>query len=196
MNQVKAPSDSAFSLPPSSFAKGAPRGTLRVLWLVQFLTTLAINLGLTFVPFFLAEDPVLRVHDEAARAVYTGLILAGPFFTTIVFTPLWGWLADRTGPKRRVVRACFGLGLTQLMMAVAQSPAQMVAIRVLQGMVSGVVAANLALLAVVTPTTQVGRAVAALQSATPAGQVLGPVLGGVLATAFGFRTTYALLGTL
>jgi MFS family permease len=172
-----------------------PRRTLRVLWLVQFLTTLAINLGLTFVPFFLAEDPVLRVRDEAERAIYTGLILAGPFFTTIIFTPLWGWMADRTGPKRQVVRACFGLGLTQLLMAAAQSPAQMVAIRVLQGMISGVVAANLALLAVVTPVAQVGRAVAALQSATPAGQVLGPVLGGVLATAVGFRATYALLGT-
>jgi MFS family permease len=169
--------------------------TLRVLWLVQFLTTLAMNLGLTFVPFFLAEDPVLRVRDESARVLYTGLIFAGPFFTTIVFTPLWGWLADRTGPKQQVVRACIGLGATQLLMATAQSPDQMVAIRLLQGMVSGVLAACLGLLAVVTPKEQHGGAIAVLQSATPAGQIFGPVLGGVLATALGFRTTYALLGT-
>jgi MFS family permease len=170
--------------------------TLRVLWLVQFLTTLAMNLGLTFVPFFLAEDPVLRVRDESARALYTGLILAGPFFTTIVFTPLWGWVADRTGPKRQVVRACLGLGLTQLLMAAAQSPEQLVVVRMLQGMVSGVLAASLGLLAVVTPPGQQGRAVARLQSATPAGQILGPVLGGVLAAVVGYRATYALLGTL
>lgn len=168
--------------------------TLRVLWLVQFLTTLAMNLGLTFVPFFLKDDPTLAVHDEAQRALYTGLILAGPFFTTIICTPLWGWVADRTGPKRQVVRACFGLGLTQLLMAVAQSPDQMVAIRMLQGMISGVQAAALALVAVVTPGEQQGKAIAVLQSATPAGQILGPVLGGVLATSFGFRVTYALLG--
>src|SRR5215211_2797848 len=122
--------------------------TLRVLWLVQFLTTLAMNLGLTFVPFFLTEDPILQVRDESARAVYTGLILAGPFFTAIVFTPIWGWVADRTGPKRQVVRACFGLGVTQLLMAVARSPDQMVVIRMLQGMVSGVLAACLGLVAV------------------------------------------------
>ncbi|MGE3803760.1 MAG: MFS transporter [Gemmataceae bacterium] len=170
--------------------------TLRVLWFVQFLTTLAMNLGLTFVPFFLADDPVLRVHDPAARIMYTCLILAGPFFTTILFTPLWGWVADRTGPKRQVVRACFGLGLTQLLMAVAQSPDQMVAIRMLQGMLSGVLAASLGLLAVVTPKEQHGRAISVLQSATPAGQIFAPVLGGILATTLGFRPTYAILGSL
>lgn len=170
--------------------------TLRILWLVQFLTTLAVNLGLTFVPFFLAEDPVLRVQDPQARVLYTALIFAGPFFTTIIFTPLWGWVADRTGPKRQVVRACFGLGITQLLMAIAQTPDQMVAIRMLQGVVSGVLAASLGLAAVVTPAERRGTAIAALQSATPAGQIIGPVLGGLLAAALGFRATYALLGIL
>jgi MFS family permease len=170
--------------------------TLRVLWLVQFLTSLAMNLGLTFVPFFLVDDPVLRVRDETARIVYTGLILAGPFVTTIIFTPIWGWIADRTGPKRQVVRACFGLGITQLLMAAARSPDQMVAIRMLQGVVSGVLAACLGLAAVVTPKAHQGRAIAVLQSASPIGQIFGPVLGGVLAATLGFRATYALLGTL
>jgi MFS family permease len=155
-----------------------------------------MTLGLTFVPFFLTEDPVLRVRDEGARAIYTGLILAGPFFSTILCTPLWGWVADRTGPKRQVVRACFGLGLTQVLMAVAQSPDQMVAIRILQGMVSGVLAASLGLVAGVTPKERQGEAIARLQSATPAGQIFGPVLGGVLAATLGFRATYALLGAL
>lgn len=172
------------------------RRNLRVLWLVQFLTTLAMNLGLTFVPFFLSQDPTLRVESESARVFYTGLIFAGPFFTTILFTPLWGWVADRSGPKRQVVRACFGLGATQLLMAVAQSADQMVAIRMLQGMVSGVLAASLGLVAVATPRERQGGAIAVLQSATPAGQIFGPVLGGLLASACGFRATYALLGGL
>ena len=81
-------------------------------------------------------------------------------------------------------------------MAVAQSPDQMVLIRMLQGMVSGVLAASLGLVAVETPKLKQGRAIATLQSATPAGQILGPVLGGVLAAAWGFRATYALLGIL
>ncbi|MGL4553827.1 MAG: MFS transporter [Gemmataceae bacterium] len=171
------------------------RRTARVLWTVQFLTTLAMNLGLTFIPFVLRDDPVLGVSEEL-RPLYVGLILAGPFVTTILCTPLWGWVADRTGPKQQVVRACVGLGLTQLLMAAAQTPDQMVAVRVLQGIVSGVQAACLGLVANVTPREHLGRTVAMIHSATPAGQILGPLAGGVLAATLGFRATYALLGSL
>src|SRR5262245_11547228 len=132
------------------------RRNLRVLWLVQFLTTLAMNLGLIFIPIFLVRDPVLRIENDYERIFYTGLILGGPFFTTIIFTPLWGWVADRTGPKRQVVRASFGLAFTQLLMAVAQSADQIVLIRMLQGMVSGVLAASLGLVAVSTPRERQG----------------------------------------
>jgi MFS family permease len=172
------------------------RRTARVLWVVQFLTTAALNLGLTFIPFVLRDDPVLGAADEATRTLYIGLILAGPFVSTILFTPLWGWVADRTGPKRQVVRACLGLGLTQLLMAAARTPGQMVAVRVLQGVVSGVLAACLGLASAVTPREHQGRALALVHSATPAGQVLGPLAGGLLAAALGFRGTYALLGSL
>lgn len=170
--------------------------TLRVLWLVQFLTTLAMNLGLTFVPFFLAEDPVLRVEDESARMVYTGLILAGPFFTTIIFTPFWGWVGDRTGPKQQVVRSAIGLGVTQMLMAVAQSPDQMVAIRMLQGMISGGMTANLTLVSAIAPKDKQGWAISVLQSAMPVGQIFGPIFGGILATSLGFRSTYALISVI
>ncbi len=62
-------------------------------------------------------------------------------------------------------------------------------------MISGVLAACLAMVATVTPKGEHGRAVAAIQAATPAGQIFGPVLGGVLAAAVGFRATYAILGS-
>lgn len=169
---------------------------LLVLWIVQFLTTLAMNLGLTFVPFFLAEDPHLHVTDPHDLVLYTSLILAGPFFTTILATPLWGWVADRSGRKRQVVRAAFGLGLTQILMALARTPEQLVAIRLLQGMISGVLAACLGLMAAMAPEDRRGRAIATLQSAIPAGQIFGPVFGGFLASAIGYRPVYWVLGSL
>jgi MFS family permease len=171
------------------------RRTLWVLWAVQFLTTAAMTLGLTFVPFFLEEDPVLLVTDPDEKLLYTSLILAGPFFTTIFATPLWGWLADRSGRKRQVVRAAFGLGVSQLLLAAAQTPDQLVVIRIVQGLVSGVVAANLGLLSAETPDEHQGHAISVLQSATPAGLIFGPVVGGFLATTIGFREVYLLLGS-
>src|SRR5262245_2102772 len=172
------------------------RRTARILWAVQFLTTAAMNLGLTFMPFVLRDDALLGVTDEATRTLYIGLVLAGPFVTTILFTPLWGWVADRTGPKQQVVRACLGLGLTQLLIAVAQTPDQVVAVRMLQGVVSGVLAACLGLASATTPLEHKGRVMAFIHSATPAGQILGPLAGALLAQAVGFRGTYLVLGSL
>jgi MFS family permease len=168
--------------------------SLYVLWFVQFMTITAMTLGLTFVPFFLEHDPALNVTDEADRLLYTSLIFAGPFFTTILTTPIWGWLADRSGRKRQVVRAAVGLGVSQVLMGFAQSPGELVAIRIAQGLVSGVVAANLGLISAVTPEEEQGRALSILQSATPAGLVFGPVIGGALASSLGYRPVFWLLG--
>jgi len=180
----------------------APQGaacwkrTLTLLWGVQFLSGLAMTLGLIFVPFFLVEDAALGVRSESERLLFTSLIFAGPFFTTLVATPFWGWMADRSGRKQQVIRATIGLGLSQVLMGLAQSPLQLVLIRMFQGAVSGVVAANLGLLSAATPPAHQGRAIAWLQTANPAGQILGPVLGGLLAVTLGYRPVYLLLGGL
>lgn len=168
--------------------------TLYVLWWLQFLTQMTTTLGLTFVPFFLEQDPYLQVTDPKQRIFYTSLILAAPFFTTLLATPLWGWLSDRTGRKQQVVRAAFGLGLTQLLLGLARSPEQLVVIRMVQGLISGVVAANLALLSSVAPEEKQGWAISTLQSSSPAGVIFGPVFGGLLASALGYRPVYWLFG--
>ncbi|MFH2006167.1 MAG: MFS transporter [bacterium] len=168
--------------------------TLYLLWMVQFLSGLAMTLGLIFVPFFLVEDPTLGVKSASDRLLFTSLIFAGPFFTTILATPFWGFMADRTGRRQQVVRATLGLGVCQVLMGFAQTPEQLVAIRMLQGAVSGVVAANMALLSASAPAEQQGRALAQLQTANPAGQILGPIIGGFLAATLGYREVYWLLG--
>ncbi|MCK6508640.1 MFS transporter [Myxococcota bacterium] len=170
------------------------RSVLVILWIVQFLVTMATTLGLTFVPFYLEKDPFLAVTVDADRLFYTSLILAGPFFTTLIATPFWGWMGDRTGHKKQVLRAIVGLGITQLLMGFATSPLQLVLIRMLQGMVSGVIAANLGLLSAITPEEHQGRAISILQSSNTVGLVLGPMIGGTLAHALGFRPVYWLIG--
>ncbi|MCB9637275.1 MAG: MFS transporter [Myxococcales bacterium] len=170
------------------------RQILAILWMVQFLVTMATTLGLTFIPFYLEKDPYLAVTSNTERIFYTSLILGGPFFTTLIATPFWGWMGDRTGRKKQVLRATIGLCITQLLMGFAITPMQLVLIRMLQGMISGVVAANLGLLSASTPVEHQGRAISILQSSNPVGLVLGPVVGGTMAYAFGFRQVYWLIG--
>lgn len=168
--------------------------TLYILWVGQFLTSMAMTLGLSFIPFFLVEDPILNVTSAHQRLIFTSLIMGAPFVTAIVATPFWGWMADRTGRKRQVIRASFGLGLIQIAMGFVRLPEHLVILRVLQGAVSGVMAANLGLLSAAAPKEFQGRALTTLQSAQPAGIIFGPLLGGVLAAALGYRPVYWLLG--
>jgi DHA1 family multidrug resistance protein-like MFS transporter len=59
-----------------------------------------------------------------------------------------------------------------------------------QGALSGFIAASLALVSANTPKERSGYALGFLASATAAGNVLGPFFGGLLADAFGYRMVF------
>ena len=170
------------------------RQVLFILWVIQFFVTMAMTLGMTFVPFYLEKDPYLAVTSNADRIYYTSLILAGPFLSTLIATPFWGWMGDRMGRKKQILRATLGLGIAQLLMGFAITPMQLVLIRVFQGLVSGVIAANLGMLSAITPTDNQGRAISILLSSSTVGMVLGPMVGGGLAQVLGFRQVYWSIG--
>src|SRR5512143_2906999 len=110
------------------------RKNLTILWGTQFLAMLGMNLVVPFLPFYIRE---LGVSDPDDLARYSGLVFSGPFFLSLVFTPIWGILGDRYGRKVMVVRALFGLGLAQVFVGLSQNVWQLFASRVIQGVISG-----------------------------------------------------------
>ncbi len=75
-------------------------------------------------------------------------------------------------------------------MGFAQNAEQLVLLRTIQGLVTGVVAAANALVAASTPKEHIGSAMGTLQMARWAGIAVGPVIGGLLGDAFGFRESF------
>jgi DHA1 family multidrug resistance protein-like MFS transporter len=71
---------------------------------------------------------------------------------------------------------------------------QLVALRALQGMFVGTIPAATALVAAGTPPKRVAYALGLVQMAVFTSQTVGPVVGGLMAEAFGFRLTFALGG--
>jgi len=118
------------------------RTNLYVLWGTQFLAMLGMNLVVPFLPFFIRS---LGVTDPNELARWSGLVFAGPFVLSFIATPLWGTLGDRYGRRTMVIRAIFGLALSQLLMGFSQNVVQLLMFRVLQGAISGFIAATLAL---------------------------------------------------
>ncbi len=187
-----------------SFASADPNGyifwlmdlwrkNLYILWGTQFLAMVGMNLVVPFLPFYIRE---LGVSDPQQLARWSGLVFAGPFFISFFAIPLWGTLGDRYGRKAMVVRAIFGLGLSQALIGLAQTPLQLLLFRMVQGGISGFIASSLALVSTTTPRNRIGYALGFMQSSTAAGMVLGPFVGGLLADLIGYREIFFVTATL
>ena len=163
------------------------RRNLYILWGTQFLAMVGMNLIVPFLPFFIRQ---LGVTDEQDLAQWSGLVFSGPFFVSFIATPFWGTLGDRYGRKAMVVRAIFGLAVSQALMGFSQNVYQLLAFRILQGGISGFIAATLALVSTNTPKERIGYALGFMQSASAGGMVIGPFVGGLLADLIGYREIF------
>jgi len=163
------------------------RKNLYVIWLAQLIAMIGMSMVIPFLPLFIKE---LGVSDLPQLKRWSGLVLSGVFITAFLATPVWGWIGDRVGKKKMVIRAVFGLALSQFLIGLSQDVVQLFIFRMLQGALSGFVAAALALVSSNTPKENSGYAIGFLASSTAAGNVLGPFIGGLLADSFGYRNVF------
>jgi MFS family permease len=104
--------------------------------------------------------------------------------------PIWGSLADRYGRRVMLIRATLAGSVIAFLMGLAASPQQLVLLRILQGGLCGTVAAAVTLVSTSTPDENLGTALGVMQTSQFVGQAMGPVIGGVLADAFGYRAVF------
>ncbi len=148
---------------------------------------IGMSMVVPFLPFYIKS---LGVTDIAELKRWSGLAISGVFITAIIATPLWGWLGDRIGKKKMVIRAIFGLAVSQFLIGLSADVYQLFLFRMLQGALSGFIAAALALVSANTPKEKSGYALGFLATSTAAGNVLGPFVGGLLADNFGYRNVF------
>lgn len=146
-----------------------------ILWSGQLLATVGLMMLVPLMPFYIGELPGGAAHLD----LWTGLALAAPALTVVLTAPWWGGRSDRW-PRRRSVVLCFSVfAISMALMAVGWSVEGFVLARLLQG-ASGLTVVLTACVVADAPHEVRGRALGTLQSATAAGCVIGPVLGGML----------------
>jgi MFS transporter, DHA1 family, multidrug resistance protein len=164
----------------------------RTFWAILAAEVLALagfNTAIPILPFFLADD--LGVLDPVALNLWNGACQAVVAVTLMVFAPIWGRLADTRGKRLMLLRATFGGAVALGLMAVVTRPWQLFALRGLQGMLTGTVAAATVLVAAIAPREKAGWALGLLQTGVYAGQSIGPAIGGVLSDWLGHRVNFA-----
>ncbi|WHY21273.1 MFS transporter [Paenibacillus sp. G2S3] len=167
---------------------------LLVLWFGQFLVNAGMTMITPFLTLYLAKD--LGVQGEHEIGIWAGLIFAANFLTSFIFQPLWGKLADKYGRKIMLLRSSFGMAIVMVLMGFAQSPMQLLLLRLLNGTISGFNPASIALVSGTTPKARMGFSMGLMQSGSVAGTILGPLIGGFLADLIGFRPIFYVVGAL
>ena len=165
--------------------------TLYAVWVAQFLALMGANLVFPFIPFFVQD---LGIESAEDAALWSGVLATATGVMLFVSSPFWGSLADRFGRKNMLLRAYLGATVTITLQAVVQNVWQLLALRALQGAFVGTIPAATALVAAGTPPRRMAYALGLVQMAVFTSQTVGPVVGGLMAQAVGFRTTFALGG--
>jgi DHA1 family multidrug resistance protein-like MFS transporter len=165
--------------------------TLLILWIADFFGAMGMSLILPFLPLYIEQ---LGVHSTQAVERWTGWIFASQFIVSVIFQPIWGSMADKYGRKVMLLRAGFGMGIVTALMGLVTQPWQLLVLRLINGIFSGFISMSISLLASVTPNEQSGRALGTLQTGLIAGNLLGPLAGGILAEKMGYHHIFFLTG--
>ena len=167
------------------------RRNLVVVALGSFTTIVAMTLLLPFLPLYVEQ---LGARGHAAIVQWSGVAYGATFFAAAFVAPFWGKLADRYGRKPMLIRASFGMAVAMSLMGMATTVWQLVALRLFAGLAGGYASGSTILVATQTPRGRSGWALGMLASGVMAGNLVGPLIGGVLPPLIGIRHTFWLAG--
>ena len=101
-----------------------------------------------------------------------------------------GALADRRGRKLMLLRSALGMAIVMVLMGMAQTVWQFLALRAVLGLLGGFIPNANALIATQVPRNRSGWALGTLSTGGVGGALIGPLIGGLLADLYGLRPVF------
>ena len=163
-------------------------------WSSLFLAMAGYAFAYPVLPYFLEDG--YHIYDASKRDFYIAMFAFAGNFGFLLFSPLWGKLADVFGRKMMMTRANFCSGLLLPLIAFMPNPVSLVILRFFIGAFAGVVSSAMTLVASFTPNNKRGMALGAVSSAIFSGNLAGMVAGGFCVSWFGYTPTFLLCGVM
>ena len=163
---------------------------LTALCISQFFYRAGTRSLIPFLPLFIQD---LGKTAPESTAIWSGWIFAAPFIISFFTTPFWGSFGDKYGRKLMTILAVFGFAAAQFLMGLSANLTQLILFASLQEAMGGFYPAAVSLTASNTPKEKTAQALGILQFANGSGNVIGPILGGILADLVGLRVVFFLI---
>ena len=151
-----------------------PMGSLLLILVIVFINFAGFSLIIPLLPFY--------GHELGASPVQVALLFAAYSFGGIFGEIWWGRSSDRQGRKRILIVATACAALSYIAFAYAATFWLALSIRVVTGFFSGTVGVCQSYIADVTKPEQRARSIGFLGAAINLGFVIGPAIGGLLAS--------------
>jgi len=148
---------------------------LYILTFVLFVVMLGYGIIIPILPFY--------IESMGAGGMELGLLVASYAVMRLIFGPIWGGLSDRIGRKPILLIGILGYAVTMVWFGLANTLWMLFAARILSGVLSSATApTTMAFIGDSTPENERGGGMGLLGAAGGIGTIVGPVLGGFLAS--------------
>ncbi|HLQ39458.1 MAG TPA: multidrug efflux MFS transporter [Tetragenococcus sp.] len=172
--------------------KTAWRRNLMISWIGCFFTGASMSLVMPFIPLYIESLNAPKGQIE----LFSGLAVSVTAFAAAIISPIWGNLADRKGRRLMMIRAAGGMTVAMGSLAFVPNVYWLLAMRFLNGLLSGYIPNATALIASQAPEEKSGEALGTLATGAVAGNLIGPSMGGILAEIFGMKNVFIITGTI
>lgn len=166
---------------------------LIVCWFGMFVSSIGMSQIAPVLPLYIKH---LGVHNTALITQFSGFAFGSTYILSALFSPIWGSAADKYGRKLMLLRASLGMGIVIGCMGFAQNVYELIGLRLLQGVITGYSSACTALIATQTDKEHAGFALGTLSTASTAGSLIGPMIGGYLEESIGLQNVFFITGAL
>lgn len=145
-------------------------------------------------PFLALYIMQISHFNQAQVSFYAGISYAASYLVVILVSPIWGKIADQHGRKPMLLRTAAGMGIVIILLSCVTNIWQIIILRLCQGLFDGYTPSVIALIAAETPLEERSVVISKLSTGYIIGGLMGPLIGGVLATIFSIRMTFFITG--
>ncbi len=166
---------------------------LIVCWFGMFVSSIGMSQIAPVLPLYIKH---LGIESPALISQLSGLAFGITYIISAIFSPIWGHVADKIGRKPMLLRSSLGMAIIIGCMGFAPNAYILVGLRLLEGVITGFSTACTTLIATQTNKEHAGEALSTLSTASIAGSLLGPMIGGYISDYFGLQNVFFITGGL